>query len=83
MDIGPYMTPALTSNQGIPTLVDTLNSLLLAGQLSAGARNAIISYVANTANLGYSNPPSYTQMRDRVRAVVHLLLCSPDFTIQK
>jgi hypothetical protein len=83
LDIGPYMTAANTSNQGIPNLVDSLNSLLLSGQLSAGARNYIITYVANTSNFGYSNPPSYTQMRDRVRAVVHLLLCSPDYTIQK
>ncbi len=83
IDIGPYMTAGFTSNQGIPSLVDSLNSLLLAGQLSANARTTIINYVANIANFGYSTPPSYTQMRDRIRAVVHLLLSSPDFTIQK
>jgi hypothetical protein len=84
IDIGPYMTTGFTASAGIPSLVDSLNSLLLAGQLSAGARTAIINYVANSTNFPYTTPtPTYTQMRDRVRAVVHLLICSPDFTIQK
>ena len=81
LDLGPWMTPAFTSNTGIPSLVDALNSLLLGGQLSSGARTIIINYV--TGNLAYSTPPTYTQMRDRVRGVVHLLATSPDFTIQK
>jgi hypothetical protein len=83
LDIGPYLTPAYTSTTGIASLVDTLSSLLLAGQLSTSARTTIINYVANGTNFPYSAPPTYTQMRDRVRAVVHLLLVSPDFTIQK
>jgi len=37
----------------------------------------------NISNFSYSTPPTATQMRDRVRAVVHLIVCSPDFTIQK
>jgi len=82
MDLGPWMTPAYTSNTGIPGLVDALNSLLIGGQLSPSARSAIINYVANTTNFPYTTP-SYTQMRDRVRAVVHLLVTSPDFTIQR
>ena len=82
LDLGPWMTTAYTSNAGVPNLVDQLNTLLLGGQLSAGARTRIISYVANTANFPYTTP-TYTQMRDRVRGVVHLLLESPDFTIQK
>ena len=77
------MTSGFTSNTGIPGLVDSLNSLLLAGQLSASARTQIMNYVNNTTNFPYNSPPTYTQMRDRVRAVVHLLLVSPDFTIQR
>jgi hypothetical protein len=83
LDLGPWMTQAYTSNAGIPSLVDALNSLLLAGQLSGSARTAIINYVANTTNFAYSSPPTYSQMRDRVRNVVNLLINSPDFTIQK
>jgi len=56
---------------------------LLAGQLSAAAKTNIINYVTNTVNFPYSTPPTQTQMRDRVRAVVHLITCSPDFTIQR
>ena len=83
MDLGPWMTPAYTSDAGIPGLVDALNSLLCAGQLSATSKTTIVNYVANTGNFAYSTPPSYTQMRDRVRAVVHLILVSPDYIIQK
>ncbi len=85
LDIGPWMTTNYTANAGIPVLVDRLNTLLLAGQLNASARTNIINYVTNTASgyFPYSTPPTQTQIRDRVRAVVHLLTASPDFTIQK
>jgi hypothetical protein len=76
------MTPADTANAGIPGLVDSLNSLLCGGQLSASAKTQIVNFVANTTNFPYTTP-TYTQMRDRVRAVVHLILTSPDFTVQK
>ena len=83
VDLGSYLTAGYTANAGLPSLVDALNSLLVAGQLSASAKTLIVNYVANTSNFGYSTPPTYTQMRDRVRAVVHLIINSPDFTIQK
>lgn len=83
LDLGPWMTPAYTSNAGIPDLVDALNSLLCAGQLSSASKTYIVNYVGNTGNFAYSAPPTYTQMRDRVRAVVHLILVSPDYIIQK
>jgi hypothetical protein len=75
------MTTNYTASANVPALVDNLNSLLLAGQLSARAKTNIINYVTNTVN--FANPTNQVQMRDRVRAVVHLLICSPDFTIQK
>ena len=82
LDVGPWMTPAFTSNAGIPGLVDTLNSLLCAGQLSPASKTFIVNYVANTTNFPYTTPTP-GQMRDRVRAVVHLILTSPDYIIQK
>jgi len=81
LDIGPWMTTNYTLNAGIPSLVSNLNTVLLAGQLSAAAQTNIINYVTNTAN--FASPTNQTQMRDRVRAVVHLITASPDFTIQK
>src|SRR6266850_2612011 len=80
LDIGPYMTSGLTSNGGLPGLVDQLNTLLCGGQLSPSARSQIIGY---TATLAYGAPPNNTQMRDRVRAVVHLIINSPDYTVQR
>ena len=83
LDIGPWMTANDTADNGIPGLVDSLNTLLLAGQLSPAAKTGIVNYVANTNNFTYSSPPTQTQMRDRVRAVIHLITSSPDFIIQK
>ena len=83
LDLGPWMTTNYTAAAGVPTLVDGLNTALVAGQLSASARTTIINYVTNKTNFSYSTPPTQTQMRDRVRAVVHLLVNSPDYTIQK
>ncbi len=79
IDLGSWMTPANTSNAGIPGMVDSLNSLLCGGQLSASAKTYIVNYATT---LPYTTP-TYTEMRDRVRACVHLIISSPDFTIQK
>jgi uncharacterized protein (DUF1800 family) len=81
LDLSPWMTPGYTSNAGIPNLVSALSSLLTGGELSAAAQSVIANYV--TTSITYSSPPTNTQMRDRVRAVVHLIVTSPDFTIQR
>jgi hypothetical protein len=83
IDLNPWMTTNLTSNAGIPALVDSLNTLMCGGQLSASAKTQIFNCVTNTSITSYSTPPTYSQMRDRVRAAVHLIVNSPDFTIQK
>jgi hypothetical protein len=83
LDLGPWMTPAHTSNAGIPGLVDSLAGLLTGGQLSAGAKAAIVNFAANGANFPLSGTPTSAQMRDRVRAVVHLIATSPEFIIQR
>ena len=83
MDVGPWMTPSATSNAGIPGLVDSLNTMLCAGQLSAAAKAVIVNYVADNTRFPYSTTPTNTQMRDRVRAVVHLIISSPEFAVQR
>jgi hypothetical protein len=83
MDFGPWVSTNYTSAANVPGLVDSMNALLLAGQLSAGAKTNIVKYVTNTTNFPFGTPPTQSQMRDRVRAVVHLITASPDFTIQK
>ena len=83
LDLGPWMSTNYTSPANVPALVSSLNSLLVAGQLAPIAQSNIVNYVTNTVNFPFSSPPSQAQMRDRVRAVVHLITASPDFTIQK
>ena len=83
LDLGPWMTKTYTADAGIPSLVNTLASVLCAGQLSDSAKSIIISYVAN-ARFPYGTPaPTFAQMRDRVRAVAHLIVTSPEFAIQR
>jgi hypothetical protein len=84
IDLGPWMTQGYTANStAVGSLVNALDTLLTGGRLSPSAKTAIVNYVANTANFPYSSSPTSTQMRDRVRAVVHLLVMSPDFVIQR
>lgn len=82
LDLAPYMTAAQTSNAGIPALVDALSALLAGGNLSSAARTTLINYVANTGNFPYTTPTA-TQMRDRVRAIVQLIVTSAEYAIQK
>jgi hypothetical protein len=83
LDVGSWMTINYTANAGIPSLVDSVASLLTGSALSPGARAAIVGYVTNPNNFHFSNPPTPTQRRDRARAVVHLIAISPDFIVQK
>jgi hypothetical protein len=81
LDLGPWMTPAYTADSGIPALVDSLASLLCAGQVLPATKQLIISYVANP-RFPYTTPTA-NQMRDRVRAAAHLLVTSSEFAIQR
>jgi uncharacterized protein (DUF1800 family) len=83
MDLSPYMTAAQTSNAAIPALVDKLADLLTGGQMTPEAKTVIVNFTANTTNFPMSATPTNTQMRDRVRAIVHLIVTSPEYAIQK
>lgn len=78
LDVGPWMGTNYTANTNVASLVDSLSSVLLAGELSYAARTNIVSYVTN--NFPTS---SGTWQRDRVRAVVHQIINSPDYSIQR
>jgi Protein of unknown function (DUF1800) len=81
---GPQTGQAWTSNANVSTLIDRMNTLLVAGQLSASARATIAAFVTNTTNIPYNNTtPTATNKRDRTRSIIHLILSSPDFTIQR
>lgn len=81
LDMTPWCSSNFTSNSNIPALVDSLGTLLVAGQLSASAKTSIVAYCSST-NVPYTTPTA-AQMRDRVRAAVHLIVTTPDFSIQR
>ena len=80
MDIGGYMTDV--SNAAVPALVDQLGNLLIGGPLTTNTRNAIVSCVANNTNFPYTTPTPQ-QKRDRVRAIIHLIITSAEYAVQK
>ena len=82
MDLSPYMTAGQTSNAGVPALVDKLGDLLTGGQMAATTKTTIVNFVANNTNFPYTTPTA-TQMRDRVRAIVHMIITTPEYAVQK
>ena len=89
VDLRPWITGLRSGlpwchNSNVNALIDELNTRLMGGQLPAGAKSIISTYVQS---LAYTTPtvsdPVPSANRDRVRALVHLLVTSPDFTIQK
>ena len=91
MDLSPYMTAAQTASTtsgstGTAGLLDRLGDILTGGQLSPSTKSTILTFVNNTTNFPYTTTgsgPTSTQMRDRVRAIVHLIVTSPEYAIQK
>jgi len=78
LDVGPWMGTNFTADANVSSLVDSLNTMLLAGELSNAAKTNIVNYVTNNFPASSS-----TWQRDRVRAVVHQLINSPDYIIQR
>jgi hypothetical protein len=88
-----------TNDENLGVLIDRLNSLLVGGQMPAVVKNEIISYVQRRSNMSaaynqttnpyteiaYNNSgtPSDTEKRNRIRAILHFIIMSPDFTIQR
>jgi uncharacterized protein (DUF1800 family) len=84
LDLAPYIAllgrtendPA--ENQG--EVIDSMNALLLGGQMSPGLsqsiRNALAALPSN-----FGDEPD--RQRDRVRMIVYLIVTSPEFAVQK
>ena len=73
-----------TSNANLTDLIEELNKLLCAGQLSTTTKSLIQTFVSSTSNLTYTDAsPTIYQRRNRVRAIVELIATSPDYAIQK
>jgi uncharacterized protein (DUF1800 family) len=89
---GGTWSGASTSGNGtfFVTAVPTTTSFKLATATTGGTNLACTStsgLVLTSSNAGiipYTNAsPTTTNIRDRVRAIVHLILTSPDYTIQR
>jgi uncharacterized protein (DUF1800 family) len=98
IDLSPWMgnrpstSLAWTHASNLSSLVDELSTLLLAGQLPSTGTNNYTSnprVVVNAKQLlvDYANTltdaNATVQARNRIRAILHLLATSPQFTIQK
>ena len=79
MGTGPGGLPWVHDNN-LNALIDELNTRLMGGQLPPAAKTLIRNFVL-TPVLPAS--PTSAQLRERIRSVVHLIVTSPDFTIQK
>ncbi len=93
---GTAVTAVTTTTVDANALVNKLGDLLTGGAMSMDAKNQIIAFVNNatyfpatqTATGTTSSPPTApslptTSARDRVRAVVHAILVSPEYAIQR
>jgi uncharacterized protein (DUF1800 family) len=79
MDAGPGGLPWV-HNVNLLAFIDELNTRLMAGQLPTAARTIIRNHLLT---FPYSATPTTTELRDRARAVVQLIITSPHFAIQK
>ena len=93
---GTTVTAVTTTTVDANALVNKLGDVLAGGMLSQDAKNAIIAFVNNTtyfpptqtATGTTTAPPAApalptTSGRDKVRAVVHAILVSPEYAIQR
>ncbi len=85
LDIGSYLLPdSRTADASIGLLVDDLANLLVGAPLATSTRTEIVTFVANTTRFPYtSGTPTNLQKRDRVRAIIHLIITSAEYAVQK
>jgi uncharacterized protein (DUF1800 family) len=82
-DINTRYTPelALAADSQLPALVQRLNLLLCAGQLSEQSEAAIRTILADNLRVGPTDPDDWK--RARVAMAVTLVMCTPDYLVQK
>ncbi len=93
LDLGPWMGNAAggqpwAADANLPALIDQLDTLLMGGQMTPAMETVILNYIKGPATGTKYFPmtaptPTDSQKRDRIRAIIHLIVTSPDFTIQR
>ncbi len=88
-DLSAYMAPPYsTADASIPALVTKLGDLLTGGQLTPATKTEIANYITGSTMVNgkaVANFPATnaTNNRDRVRAIVQLILISPEYAVQR
>ena len=89
-DLSPYMAAPYTVNDtaGLNRLINKLGDLLTGGQLSVNTKTEIFNYITGSTTVNGKSTPNFlstapTNTRDRVRAIVQLILISPEYAIQR
>ena len=93
---GTKVTAVTTTTVDTTALVNKFGDLLTGGTLTPDAKNAILAFVNNTTNFPPTTtatgttaaPPAApalptTSARDRVRAIVQLILSTPEYAVQR
>jgi uncharacterized protein (DUF1800 family) len=77
VDVTPLLAPLLVSADA---LIDEVNRIFLSGQMSAGMRSILRSYVQAAGNPGALTDAT---RRELVREVLYLTLTSPEYMVQR
>ena len=80
-DLVPDHTPEIALAHDPAALVRRLNLLLCAGQLSADTQARIVAMLSDGSTLSAASPAA--QKRQLVGAAVTLVMCSPEYVVQK
>jgi Protein of unknown function (DUF1800) len=72
---------ALAADAQVPALVRRLNLLLCAGQLSSDSESSIRAILTDNIRIAASDPDEWK--RARVAMAVTLVMCCPDYLVQK
>lgn len=80
-DLNTTYTPEIALAHDTAALVRRLNLLLCAGQLSSDTQARIVAMLNDGATLTVASTPA--DKRWRVSAAVSLVMCSPEYIVQK
>ena len=90
LDLAPYMSApwSVADAAGVGALVDKMSNLLTGGLITQATKAEIVNYVTGSTTVGTKTTMNFpttntTNVRDRVRAVVQLILISPEYAIQR
>jgi len=88
IDLYPYMKAPYEVNDvaGVTALVNKLGDVLTGGVLTPQTKTTIINYVTGSTTVGNKTNPNFpststNNTRDRVRAIVQMILISPEYAV--